>query len=63
MTTKTNVAFELALTVFAWASAEDGSEKGAAAWDKLRGMIADLEPQERRVIASRYAMLVEMLRR
>jgi hypothetical protein len=62
MNTEIKTAAELIRIAFAWSYAEDGP-KEAALEQKLKTMIADLNPEERDRLGWRFAMLAQMCRR
>jgi hypothetical protein len=62
MNTEIKTAAELIRFAFAWSYAEDGAEE-AALEQKLKTMIADLDPEERDRLGWRFAMLAQMCRR
>jgi hypothetical protein len=60
--TDIKTAAELIRIAFAWSYAED-SAKEAALEQKLKSVIADLDPDERDRLGWRFAMLAQMCRR
>jgi hypothetical protein len=62
MNTEIKTAAELIRIAFAWSYAEDGAEE-AGLEQKLKTMIADLDPEERDRLGWRFAMLAQMCRR
>jgi hypothetical protein len=62
MNPEIKTAGELIRIAFAWSYAEDSAAE-IALEEKLKAMIADLDPEERDRLGWRFAMLAQMCRR